>query len=92
MLEKQGYECDKIISVIIKKSLQKRRFLSRAKKLDPKNFKKEVKNLEKKFEQIFSKQLTNLERKKRSDFIIRNDLSKADTVRQAEKIFELIRK
>lgn len=90
LLEKQGYDCDKIISVIIKKSLQKRRFLSRARKLDPKNFKKEEKNLEKKFEQIFSKQLTNLERKKRSDFIIRNDISKSHTVKQVKKILKFI--
>lgn len=90
LLEKsQGdntYKCDKIISVIVKKSLQKRRFLARARKLNPQNFKAELKNLEKKFEDIFARQITNSERKTKSDFVINSGISKAETIKQVKNI------
>lgn len=88
LLEKKGYECDKIISVIVKKSLQKRRFLSRARKLNPQNFQKDLKSLEEKFEKISTNQLTNLERKKQSDFVINSGVSKAKTIKQVRSFLK----
>jgi len=90
LLEKQGYKCDKIISVIAPKSLQKKRFLARVKKNNPENFKKELKNFEKKFEEIYSRQLNNNDRKKKSDFVVNNAISRADTEAQVKKIIAKI--
>ncbi len=77
LLEKQSengvYKCDKIVAILSPKPIRKKRFLERAKKADSKNFSSEKKNLEKKFEVIFSKQTTDSERKKMADFVIRNN-------------------
>lgn len=92
LLEKQGYKCDKIISVVAPKSLQKKRFLMRAKKNNPQEFELELSNLEKKFEEIHKRQLSNAEKKKRSDFIVDNSISKADTKLQVKRIIgEILR-
>lgn len=85
LLESEGYDCDKIVAIITSKAIQKKRFLERAKKNHPKIFAAEKKNFEKKFEQIRSKQLSNLERKKRADFVINSSLSKASTIKQVKK-------
>lgn len=81
LLEKQGYSCDKIISLIISPSIQKRRFFAR-KKNEPKA------ELEKKFKKILQLQLTNKERKEKSDFVINTRFSKANTIRQVRKILQ----
>lgn len=86
LLEKNNYKCDKIITIIASPSIQKRRFLARARKNLGKNFTKEVNNLEKKFNQIKAKQLSNAERKKLADFIVNSNLSKAKTISQIIKI------
>ncbi|MSP33975.1 MAG: dephospho-CoA kinase [Rickettsiales bacterium] len=83
LLEKQGYKCDKIISLLIPPSLQKRRFLSR-------NKNESQQDLEKKFTKIARFQMNNEERKKRSDFVIHAKFSKAHTKMQAEKILQRI--
>ena len=88
LLEKEGYECDKIISLVIAPSIQRRRFLTRVRKLNPKKFLSEKKNLEKKFQQIRSHQISNSERKKRSDFVINTGFSKAYTIKQIEDIIK----
>lgn len=85
LLEKEGYKCDQTLAIIASKAIQKKRFLERAKKNDPKNFLRDKKDLEKKFEQIRSKQISNLERKKRADFVINSSLSKAHTIKQVKK-------
>ncbi len=90
LLEKEGYECDIIVAVIASKALQKKRFLARCKKQNPKNFTKEKKNLAEKFEQIYSKQANNSERKKAADFVINNNLSKVDTARQVKEILNVV--
>lgn len=86
LLEKQSYKCDKIISVVVSSILQKYRFLAREKKKNPQNFFAEIQNFEKKFSKVSAKQLGNLERKKKSDFIINNCNSRAETIKQTKKI------
>jgi dephospho-CoA kinase len=90
LLEKHGYKCDKVIAVVASKTLQKNRFLSRAKKADPKSFAANYKNLEEKFERIFARQLSNFQRKKSADVIIRATLSKAETIRQIEGVIRML--
>ncbi len=90
LLESKGYKCDKIIAIITKKSLQKERFLIREKESNPKNFAVEKKNLEKKFEQIYKKQINNLARKKAADFVVMNNGSKLDLASQINKILQKI--
>ncbi len=89
LLENKGYKCDKIIAVITSKIVQKQRFLEREKAKNPQNFVAQIKNLEKKFEQIRSQQISNLERKKQADFIIKNDDSRIETAKQ---VCEILRK
>jgi dephospho-CoA kinase len=86
LLENNFYKCDKIIALIIPFAVQKNRFLARAKKADPKNFLCNKKFFEKRFEQIKSIQISDLERKRRADFIVNSGLSKAATMRQIQKI------
>ena len=86
LLESKAYKCDKIVAVITSKTLQKQRFLEREKEKYPQNFFAEIGNLEKKFEQIHSKQVSNLERKRSADFVINNDGSKLQTIKQVKKI------
>lgn len=89
--ETDSYKCDKIVAIIASESLRKKRFLARARKKDPRNFVKESNNLAKKFEQIIANQLTNLERKSLADFVVNTNKSKAEVVRQVQKIImELI--
>ena len=81
-LETKAYSCDKIVAIIAPPSIQKRRFLARAKKITV----AEKKNLEKKFEQIRAKQISNSERKSRADFVVNSGVSKSGTADQVEEI------
>ncbi len=90
LLETQGYECDKVIAIITPRIAQKYRFLSRYKKSFPKNFSAEISELEEKFQQIKSKQISNSERKNQADFVIYNGLSKGCTIRQIAYILEKV--
>lgn len=90
LLETSGYKCDYIIAVIVKKEVQKKRFLHREKLKDPKNFLAQKKILEQKFEKIKAQQATNVERKKRADFIVDNSVSKTQTIKQVKKILSSI--
>lgn len=81
LLEKKGYECDKIISLVISPSIQKRRFFARKKD-------ESKAELEKKFKKILQLQLNNKARKEQSDFIVNTGLSKSDTVKQVKKILQ----
>lgn len=81
LLEKQGYKCDKIISLLIPPSVQKRRFFSRRKN-------ESKQELEKKFKNITQFQLSNKERKAKSDFVIHTRFSKAKTAAQVKKILQ----
>ncbi len=84
LLEKKSYKCDKIIAISISKIAQKQRFISRSK----------MQNLDEattRFYQIYSRQISNLERKKKADFIIFNGLSKGHTIKQVEKIITQLR-
>lgn len=61
LLETEGYNCDKIIAIIAGEEVQKKRFLARAGAT------------EEKFFQIKSRQLSDAERLKASDFVIYNN-------------------
>lgn len=90
LLECNHYKCDKIVSVVVYPSVQKRRFLARSRKADSVNFAKEKSNLEKKFQQIFAKQIDNAKRKEMADFVINSSFSKGETIRQAKLILRKI--
>ena len=90
LLESKEYKCDYVLSILIAPSIQRKRFLAREKKNNPKNFLQDKSQLIKKFEQIRSKQITNLERKKLSNFVVNSGLSKANTIKQVNKIIESI--
>ncbi len=90
LLETESYECDFILAVIASKAVQKKRFLAREKKKDPKNFAKNKKIVEKRFAQIYTKQAKNSERKKLADFVIKNGISKANSTKQIEKFLQII--
>jgi dephospho-CoA kinase len=87
LLETRGYKCDYIVAIITKKSVQKKRFLVREKQKNPAA---KISELEKKFSQIISKQISNLERKARADFVIKNDGTKDDAASQVKKILSKI--
>ena len=87
LLEKKGYKCDKIISLIISPSVQKRRFIARQKKLFKNLSKQEIAQ---KFIQISAQQFSNLQRKKMSNFVINSSFSKEKTIAQAKNIFQKI--
>lgn len=90
LLEKEGYECDLVVSVLASPSVQKKRFLARARRNNPRNFALEKKGLERKFEHIRSKQMSNKERKARADFVVNSSGSK-DLVRmQVLKFLDLV--
>ena len=92
LLEKKGYECDKIIAVISAKSIQRNRFLERAKESYPEIFAEEKENLIKQFEKIFLKQTTNKDRKKVADFVIDNTKSRDFTISQVKSLNKLLEK
>ena len=86
LLEVDVYKCDKIVAILASPSIQKKRFLARARKNNPQIFALERKNLEKRFEQIRSKQVSNKVRKEKADLIIKTNGSKAETIKQVKKI------
>lgn len=90
LLECEHYRCDKIVSVVVYPSVQKRRFLARARKKDAVNFAKEKASLEKKFQQIFAKQIDNAKRKEMADFVVNSSFSKGETISQVKKILREI--
>ena len=92
LLEKKGYECDKIIAVISTKSIQRERFLKRTKESYPETFAAEKENLIKQFEKIFLKQTTNKNRKKAADFVIDNTKSKDFAISQVRNLIKLLEK
>ena len=90
LLQNKGYKYDKIIAVIAPKSVRKKRFLTREKKINPINFEKEKNDLEKKFEQISSKQISDSESRKHADFVVKSAISKSFTVLFVQKIITQI--
>ncbi len=90
LLEKQGYKCDKVVAVIAAKSVQRKRFLARAKKSDNKNFLRNKSFLEEKFAKIHARQMSNSARKDMADFVVDSGLSKLNTISQVQKIFAAI--
>lgn len=92
LLEKKGYECDKIIAVISTKSIQRERFLARTKESYPETFAEEKENLIKQFEKIFLKQTTNRDRKKAADFVIDNTKSRDFAISQVKNLINLLEK
>ena len=84
LLETKAYKCDKIVAIIASPSVQKKRFLARLEKVDNQEL------LEKKFEQIRSKQISNEERKKVADFAVNTNVGKSDVVNQVKNIIDLL--
>ncbi len=80
LLEKQGYECDKVIALVVQPKVQKNRYFARHKD-QPK------KELEEKFSKITRLQFTNQQRKEKADFVVNTSFSKARTTMQLQKIF-----
>ena len=78
LLEKQGYECDKVIALVVQPKVQKNRYFARHKD-QPK------KELEEKFSKITRLQFTNQQRKEKADFIVNTSFSKARTTMQLQK-------
>ncbi|MBU6339509.1 MAG: dephospho-CoA kinase [Rickettsiales bacterium] len=92
LLENEGYKCDYIVAILIPPSIQRKRFLMRAKAKSPKNFLRDKNNLIKKFEQIRSKQITNSERKNLADFVIYNNKSKAFVSSQVNNLINTFKR
>lgn len=88
LLETKHYKTDYIIAVLVSKAVQKKRFLARAKRKNPKNFTKERKELAQRFEKIYAKQTKNSERKKQADFVVDNSSSKIKTTQQVKEIIK----
>lgn len=91
LLLENKYNCDKIIAIVAPPSIRKRRFLARTRKHDPKVFQAEKKNLEKKFDQILLRQVSNKERKFQADFVINSGTSKADVVKQVKELVSFLK-
>ena len=91
LIEKKGYKCDKVIAIITSRSVQKYRFLKRCREADSKDFASRIPELEGKFQEIISKQINNLERKKHADFVIFNGLSRSSAIRKVESILHQLR-
>ncbi len=81
LLETKSYDCDKIIAIIVEENLRKRRFLERAK-----SSKQSKTALEKKFQQVLSRQINNEQRKLLADFIVDNNGSKIETEKQVLEV------
>lgn len=86
LLEKGGYEYDKLISITIYPSIQKRRFIARSKKRGQ----GDIEFLTKKFSEIKERQLNNQERQKDADFIINTSFSKRKTKDQIDSLLAAI--
>jgi len=89
LLETKGYECDFIVAIITKRSVQIKRFITREKLKNPQSL---VKDLKEKFAQIIKRQTSNQIRKKHADFIIQNDDLKSHAVKQVKEILKEIKK
>ncbi len=90
LLESKSYSCDKVIAVIASPSIRKKRFLARAKRKHPTVFAAEKKNLEKKFEKICKRQLSNKDRKIAADFVVNTNKSKVETIRQVKEMISKV--
>ncbi len=90
LLETKAYECDYVVAILASPSIRKKRFLARARQLNPQNFAVEKTNLAKKFDQIIAKQLSNFDRKNQADFVVNTSKSKDKTVVQVKSIIKEI--
>lgn len=90
LLEKKDYRrCDKIITVITPRIIQKYRFIKRAKEKNSQGLMTEsIMELANRFEQISKNQMPNHQKKKLADFRIYNGLSRGFTLRQIKKIYQ----
>jgi len=86
LLESGGYNYDKLIAITIYPSVQKRRFITRAKR----SGQKDIEFLAKKFREISERQLGNQERCKDADFVVNTSFSKKQTKDQIDDISAVI--
>lgn len=82
LLEKKGYNFDKLIAITVSPSIQKKRFILRAKE----NGEEILEKLENKFKKISNKQFKNSQRIKNADFVINNNFSKDIAILKINKI------
>jgi dephospho-CoA kinase len=87
LLENKGYKCDYVIAIISTKKIRKERFLKRALQ---KNSYLNKSELSKKFQQIVINQISDIERKKCADFVIKNNSSCEDLTRQVVDIMNFL--
>ncbi len=84
LLETKNYKCDKIIAIIASENIRKERFVARATR-----FGNHSKNeLEKRFDEIKSKQIDDFNRRNQADFVIINDGLASDVEVQIENILK----
>ncbi|MBL6665358.1 MAG: dephospho-CoA kinase [Rickettsiales bacterium] len=84
LLEKSGYDYDYLVAIIIYPSIQKRRFIARAKKRGQ----VDQKFLDKKFAEIKERQLDNKSRKEKANFVVNTSFSKDQTILQVNNIIK----
>lgn len=82
LLEKKGYECDKIIAITIDPEIQKERFLERFKKSNNSDFT----DLDERFNKITASQMSNSQRESLADFVIDNSGSREEFINQIEDL------
>jgi len=87
LLESEAYECDYVIAIIPSKKVQLLRFLAREKIKHPQMSDAE---LTAKFERVIASQLSNEERLKHADFVVKNEGSAEETTAEIEEILRAI--
>ena len=79
LLETKAYKSDFVIAIVAPLTVRKKRFMARSKNSDLKTF-----------NQIRAKQMTDLERKKHADFVIKNDKTREAIEQQVDIILQKI--
>lgn len=87
--ESKYYKCDFTIAILTNKGLRLQRFIAREKQKNPQSL---IKDLKLKFLQITKSQISNLERKKYANFVIKNDGLKSHLKKQVTEILEEIKR
>jgi dephospho-CoA kinase len=88
LLETNSYETDAIIGVIANENIRKERFLKREELKNPENFKNIKKDLEEKFKNFISNQISDFERIKKANFVIENEGSIKDLEELTQEIID----
>ena len=90
LLETNSYKSDIIVAIMSDKETRKERFLNREKAKNPGAFEENKAMLADRFENFINNQISDLERMKRSDFIIENEGSLEDLEESTQQIIDEI--